>query len=81
MICNVHNNKERPLQIVYKEVLYIMKWLRNEFKQLEKRTRVLIYTPDNDDEVMKYRVIDSDLLPRVKDATHYCILYPPKEVL
>jgi len=56
-----------------------MKWKLNKLATLEDRRRILIYSPCYSDPSMIYRLIASDFLPLCKDATHYCILTPPKK--
>ena len=55
-----------------------MNWYSVKIKPGSKR-RIVVYAPDLD-ETMQFRIIESDFLNTVRDATHWAYLEKPKEV-
>jgi len=54
---------------------------KTEWKKISENPprsgRILIFTPDCDDETMRYRIIDARDLRIMSEATHYIQLSPP----
>ncbi len=55
-----------------------MNWIRigSQMKPM-KGTRILAFTPSNP--ALRYRIVDEDLLPTMREATHWMYLTPPAD--
>jgi hypothetical protein len=54
-------------------------WLERSDKSYYNKLRILIFTPDYNDPVMRWRIIDSQFMDLCKDATHWKTLDDPQK--